>query len=278
MKYGISVPNFGEYGHPRTLAELARDADETGWGGFFMWDHIWLGLREPFVDPWVALAAVAMVTERIRIGTIVTPLPRRRPWKLARETVSLDRLSGGRLILSVGLGSPSDTEFEAFGDEGDLRTRAQMLDEGLEVLTGLWSGRPFSYQGTHYRLKEAVLLPPPVQSPRIPIWVAGGWPNKPPFRRAARWDGVVPNSARGGSLGPDDIRAIKTYVWQHRSLTDPFDIAAFTGLASREQPGHSGTIEAYGDAGATWLIYGVDPESDSLERTRAFVLKGPPSV
>jgi len=187
MRFALYVEITGLLGYPQTLARLAREAEAAGWDGFFIWD-IFGGdsaAPAPVVDPWIALAAIAATTERIRFGTMVTPLPRRRPWKLAREAVSLDHLSGGRLILGVGIGAMPE-EFARFGDEPDPRKRAEMLDEGLEVLTGLWSGEPFSFHGRYYWVEEATLLPRPVQQPRIPIWVAGIWPHKPPFRRAAR--------------------------------------------------------------------------------------------
>ena len=157
MYYGIYVPNFGDETNVRMLATLAREAEEASWDGFFVWDHILYRSNPPvsMVDPWVALTAIAMTTERIRIGTTVTPLARRHPWKLARETVSLDHLSRGRLILGVGLGDPPKVEFAQFGEESDDRIRAAKLDEGLEVVTGLWSGKPFRYQGTHYRIQRS---------------------------------------------------------------------------------------------------------------------------
>ena len=181
MQYGINLPPFGDFGDPRALAELAHEAEQAGWDGFFIWDHIIFDPSfHPMVDPCVGLAAVALSTSRIRIGTMLTPLPRRRPWKLARETVSLDRLSNGRLILGVGIGDPVQWDYGFFGEETDARVRAQHLDEGLDIVAGLWSGERFSYQGQHYQLQEMIFLPKPVQ-PRIPIWVGGNWPNKPPL-------------------------------------------------------------------------------------------------
>jgi alkanesulfonate monooxygenase SsuD/methylene tetrahydromethanopterin reductase-like flavin-dependent oxidoreductase (luciferase family) len=134
MKFGIYLPNFGSYGEARVLANLAQDAENSGWDGFFIWDHI-AGLTLPMVDPWVALAAIAVTTHRIRIGTTVTPLPRRRPWKLAREAVSIDHLSGGRLTLGVGIGG-GESEWAHLGEQPDLKKRGVMLDEALSVLVG----------------------------------------------------------------------------------------------------------------------------------------------
>ena len=166
MRFCISIPNFGEYADVRRLAELAKEAEENGWDGCFLWDHINGWTQEPMVDPWVALAVMAAATSRIRLGTMVTPLARRRPWKLARETVTLDHLSGGRLILGVGLGFPPEEEFTRLGEDADDRARARKLDEGLAVLTGLWSGEPFSFQGDEFEIDEATFLPRPLQQPR----------------------------------------------------------------------------------------------------------------
>jgi alkanesulfonate monooxygenase SsuD/methylene tetrahydromethanopterin reductase-like flavin-dependent oxidoreductase (luciferase family) len=181
MRFGLNMPNFAEFADPATAVDLARDAESAGWEGFFLWDHINLfgEMEVPLADPWVLLAAVAQATERIQIGTLVTPVPRRRPWVLARQTATLDRLSNGRLILGVGLGVPAATEFAAFGEETDVKVRAQKLDEGLVILTGLWSGEPFEFEGRHYKIQRTRFLPAPVQQPRIPIWVAAIWDHEP---------------------------------------------------------------------------------------------------
>src|SRR5919202_2140498 len=158
MRYGVTVPNFGECFDPRTLAEMAREAEAAGWDGFFLWDHVQF-MPTPTVDPWVALAAIALATERVRIGPLVTPLPRRRPVKLARETVSLDHLSNGRLVLGVGIGDPVQWEFGWFGEPTEAKHRGAMLDEGLAILDGLWSGEPFAFSGAHSRLERMRFLP-----------------------------------------------------------------------------------------------------------------------
>jgi len=211
-------------------------------------------------DPWVSLAAVALSTQKMRIGTMITPIARRRPWKLARETVSVDQLSNGRLILGVGLGDPVQWDFGFFDETTDSRTRARRLDEGLDILTGLWNGQPFSYQGEQYKVvKEVTFQPTPVQSPRIPIWVGGWWPNKPPMRRAAHWDGVCPLKKGGGTLTPDQWRELLSYIQEHRTSTTPFD-----AVHSGATPGDNKTqaaemVQSYANAGVTWWIEPVDP-------------------
>lgn len=192
MKYGIHLPNFGPFGSARVLADLAKDAEDAGWDGFFIWDHNNRAYVFDNVDPWVALAAIAINTSTIKIGAHVTPIPRRRPWNLARETVSIDHLSGGRLIFGFGIGSGAREEWDIFGEETNPKIRGKMLDEGLDILTGLWSGEPFAFEGNHYKVEETQFIPKPVQSPRIPLWGAGAWPHKAPFRRAAQFDGVYP--------------------------------------------------------------------------------------
>ena len=180
MRYGFIIPR----GDPRAVAELALEAEEADWDGAFYWDGINAGEMETY-DPWVVMAAMAMRTERVRIGAMLTPPARRRPWKLARETATLDHLSGGRLVLPVGLGAVDDGGFGKVGEPTDRRVRARLLDESLEILTGLWSGEPFSYEGEHYKLGEMTFLPRPVQSLRIPIWVVGAWPSEKSMRASA---------------------------------------------------------------------------------------------
>ena len=289
MRFAINVSNFGTYSDARVAAELAREAEDAGWDGFFVWDHI-LGAREwqvPIADPWVLLSAVAMRTERIRIGPMVTPLPRRRPWKLARETVTLDHLSGGRLILGVGLGFPPDAEFEQFGEESDARVRAGKLDEGLAVLAGLWSGEPFRFEGRHYRLEETVFLPKPVQQPRIPVWVAGVCPGRAPFRRAAHWDGVFPIRMGGQdgpppSVTPSDVRAILALVEAERhaggetpSSDRPFDVVVDreTGADPARDADEIAACEA---AGVTWMCEPILDWRGTADEMRRRVRQGPP--
>jgi alkanesulfonate monooxygenase SsuD/methylene tetrahydromethanopterin reductase-like flavin-dependent oxidoreductase (luciferase family) len=230
MQYGITLLTTGTGSNPRILAELAQEAEERGWDGVFLWDCIDVEKtmgpsgREA-CDPWIALAAIAMRTERIRLGPMVTPLSRRRPWKVARETVTLDHLSGGRLILAVGLGFIDDGGYVKVGEELESKVRAQLLDEALAILDGLWSGQPFSFQGEHYHVEEMTFLPTPVQRPRIPVWVVGAWPRMKSMRRVLAWDGVIPASqGDDGSffakMMPADLQALQTFLGERAHADD----------------------------------------------------------
>ena len=276
MRFGIHIPNFGDFHDLRAVASLAREAEEAGWDGFFLWDHIlYAKAKRPVIDPWIALSAIAMTTERIRLGPLVTALPRRRPWKLARETASLDHLSGGRLILGVGLGFPPTREFEQFGEDADPKVRAGKLDEGLDVLTGLWSGSPFRYEGRHYRLQETLFWPPPVQRPRIPIWVAGHWPKSlAPFRRAARWDGVCPE----GGMTLAEQRAMMGYIRRHRPSHEPFDVVRSAAIPEGDLGKTRAVIEEWAEAGVTWWITGTTGRPGSFEDLRGRLVQGPPQM
>jgi alkanesulfonate monooxygenase SsuD/methylene tetrahydromethanopterin reductase-like flavin-dependent oxidoreductase (luciferase family) len=282
MQFAINTPNFGSFSDVHLMAELAHEAEDAGWDCFFIWDHIG-GSSEfapPMADPWVALTAMAMTTSRIKLAPIVTPLPRRRPWKLARESVSLDHLSQGRLILGVGLGGDSFfKEYSSFGEPPDDRLHGAMLDEGLDVLTQLWSGKAVNYSGQYYQLHDALLLPEPFQQPRIPIWVAGIWPSKKPFRRAARWDGVCPLKQGDQLMQPDDIKEMMAFIRQYRSSDEQFDVLASGNTSGRERQQDLDMIMPYVEAGATWwqeTFAGSDPEE--LEAVRTRIRQGPPRL
>jgi alkanesulfonate monooxygenase SsuD/methylene tetrahydromethanopterin reductase-like flavin-dependent oxidoreductase (luciferase family) len=271
VRYGISVPNFGDPAH---LVELGHATERAGWDGFFLWDHVLVDADHPFPidDPWVVLGAVAQTTERVRLGTLVTPVARRRPWKLARETVTLDHLSGGRAVLGVGLGEPPDAEFGAFGEPTDGRVRAELLDEGLEVLFGLWSGERFSFKGRHLTVDGATFLPTPLQSPRIPVWVAVVWPNRGPLRRAAQCDGMAP--IRLGPRGvepvtPDDVREMLAVVREQRETDAPFDVAVW--VVSDTTAGAAD----YEAVGVTWLIESASGAPGWLDDIRGVIDAGP---
>jgi hypothetical protein len=272
MKFGFVLPR----GDARTAADFAHAAEAAGWDGFFVWEPVW------GVDAWVALTAAAMRTERIRLGTLLSPVSRMRPWKLASEAATLDNLSGGRVIISVGLGA-LDTGFEQFGEVTDRKTRAKLLDEGLAIMDGLWQGQPFNFEGKHYQIKETTFNspPPPVQQPRIPIWVVGAWPRPKSMKRAIRWDGLLPakmtDTGQFATLVPDDIRAIKTYIDEHRTQTTPFDIIV-EGTTPGDDPDTAAeTIGRWVDAGATWWIESMweTPEPDTV---LARIQQGPPNA
>ena len=275
MKFAVNVPNFGTFADPIFFRDLAVATEAGGWDGLFIWDHILTTRDLPVADPWILLAAAATATHRIRLGPMVTPLPRRRPWKVARETVTLDHLSGGRVMLGVGIGDDWMGEFSALGEPQSDVQRGEMLDEGLTVLDGLWRGEPFSFNGKHYKLRDVQFLPRPVQKPRIPILVAGRWPNPRPFRRAARWDGVVP-VGRVGILTPDDCRSIVETVQAARETSDPFEVMVVKSWIPDSTEKCRAAAE-FASAGATWMQFGF-PQSSPPEDVLDAVRSGPPKV
>jgi alkanesulfonate monooxygenase SsuD/methylene tetrahydromethanopterin reductase-like flavin-dependent oxidoreductase (luciferase family) len=228
----------------------------------------------PMCDPWIALGAIALATERVRIGPMVTPIARRRPWKLARESVTVDRLSGGRMTLGVGLGNPPD-DFAVFGEDADNRIRAAKLDEGLDVLNGLWSGERFSYHGNHFDVADVQLRPRPVQRPRIPIWVGGKWPNRRAWRRAARYEGVYPEKDGLDALSLDELRAIIDEVRTHRQSDAPFDVVLNARPSNHKQGGPS--LAEYAHVGATWSITAIHDGLGTPNEVRELVTAGPPT-
>jgi alkanesulfonate monooxygenase SsuD/methylene tetrahydromethanopterin reductase-like flavin-dependent oxidoreductase (luciferase family) len=271
MRFAVNVPNFGAFGDPREMVALAREAEAAGWDGLFIWDHVlWLAPEnQPVAEPWVTLAAIAAATERIRLGPLITPLPRRRPWQVARQAVTLDQLSGGRLTLGVGIGGDWFGDYSRFGESADAKTHGAQLDEALAILTGLWAGEAFSFAGEHYTISDAQFLPRPLQQPRIPIWVAGVWPGTKPFRRAARYDGVAPMSREDRLLTPDEVRDLRAYVQRHRSSDGPFDVV-IGGPPLRDEQ-----YAAYAAAGVTWYQVGVD-QAEGAEAVREQVRRGRP--
>lgn len=287
MQYALSLPNGGECGDPGILADLAALAEASGWNAVLLEDYICYTNDTyhsvpgaPTYDPWVALAAVALCTKRIRLGTSVTPLPRRRPWKLAREAVTLDHLSNGRLILGVGSGDVREPGFTNVGETLNAKQRAELLDESLDILVGLWSGQPFSYKGKHYSIDNTTFLPMPVQSPRIPIWVGGGWPNPGPTQRAARWDGAcLCKQTDDGSwqdMMPGDVQALQAAVERQRSaatVAAPFDIVVGGRQRGDDWEQERTVIRSLAEAGATWWSEWV-PAADRATM-RAAIARGP---
>jgi alkanesulfonate monooxygenase SsuD/methylene tetrahydromethanopterin reductase-like flavin-dependent oxidoreductase (luciferase family) len=282
MQYGLAFPNCGTWGEVSALGELAYIAESSGWDGIFLEDYIiWQSQQDvPTLDPWILLAVMAMRTERIRLGTSVTPLARRRPWKVARETVTLDHLSHGRLILGVGLGDTGesiigDLSFSQFAEVADARQRARMLDEALEVLVGLWSGRPFRYEGQYYQVQEVTFQPVPLQKPRIPIWVGGGWPLAGPTNRAARWDGSCLYKHGDHYMMADDVRALKTLVEERRGTAAGYDIAIGGSPRRSDWEEERDYIHSVAEAGATWWVEYIPPDTGDFMTVRQVIQRGP---
>ena len=276
MKYGFVLP----YGDARVAADFAYESEHAGWDGFFVSEPVW------GIDAWMSLTAAAMRTERIRLGTMITPISRMRPWELAGKTVTLDHLSNGRVILAVGLGA-LDTGFAEFGEVTDRRARAELLDEGLDIVTGLWRGQPFNYDGKHYHIKETKFFPPPppVQQPRIPIWVVGAWPKKKSMQRVLRYDGLLPTrmDEQGQHIGftADHIREMKAYIDANRTAPTPFDIVV-EGRTPGDDPDRAAEIiRTWTDSGATWWIEAMwgDPDQPvDLDAVCARIRQGPPRI
>jgi alkanesulfonate monooxygenase SsuD/methylene tetrahydromethanopterin reductase-like flavin-dependent oxidoreductase (luciferase family) len=266
LSRGIAVPNFGD--DPAGLIELGVATERAGFDGYFLWDHIVFsntGDGPPILDPWLVLGVVAARTSRIKLGTMVTPVPRRRPWQLARQTTTLDRLSGGRVILGIGIGSPAYGDFGIFGEPSGERARADLLDEGLDVLAGLWSGERFSYAGEHYTIDPVRFTPTPVQRPRIPVWVAGVLPNPRPVARAARWDGFVPIRFDAAGLvrpSAQDIAEVGGQITGMRQggnqTASGYDMVVWAEVATTPSE-VAALAEPYQQAGATWWIETARP-------------------
>ncbi len=261
VRFGVSMPMVGD---AWALVELAVTAEVAGWDGYFLWDHLQLDVaaRPAVHDPWVLLGAIAARTSRVRLGTLVTPVPRRRPWKVAKEVTTLDHLSGGRAVLGVGLGFPPDIEYGAFGEPTDARVHGAKLDEALPIIDRLLRGDPVDHDGQHYQV-HAHLNPPAVQRPRPPIWVAATLPHRRPLARARKWDGIFPISAEMGPLMPSALGELVT------ELAPPpgYDILAILGPDV--------TTAELAAAGATWVIDGPAPD-ETLAQTRDRVAEGAP--
>jgi alkanesulfonate monooxygenase SsuD/methylene tetrahydromethanopterin reductase-like flavin-dependent oxidoreductase (luciferase family) len=266
LRSALYLPIFDALADPVVVARLAAEAEEAGWHGVFVWDHLrWRAPVRQVADPWITLAAIATATERLRLGPMVTPLARRRPAKVARETATLDRLSGGRLTLGVGLGSDRfANEFSKTGEQLDDRLRGQMLDEALEILTAAWSGAPVHHRGRHYTVEGVQFLPRPVQQPGVPVWVAGFPGNIKPLRRAARHDGFFPANLDH----PDQLTEVVAIITDlRRHSTAPYDFAV--GLPPGTDPA------PYAAAGATWWLVEFPPDALSLDLVRGVLRDGP---
>ncbi len=271
MKYGITLPIAGVDVDVRKALEYAVLAEKAGWDGVFIEDYVYFGPgKTPVIDPWITMAGVAARTEKIRMGITVTPLARRRPWIVAKQAATLDHLSGGRLILGIGVGASEDRSFAAFGDPADIKVRAEMTDEALDVILGLWTGRSFSHRGKHYRVDDVAMLPTPVNGKRVTLWVGGGWPRKSVVARAARGDGACffKVTDKGmDMLSPDDVREVKAKL----APTKPYDIVV-GGTTPGDKPAKArAQVTPLAEAGATWWS-----EFGSPKTLRRRIEQGPP--
>ena len=290
MRSGVTLPNAGLGDDPTVLSDLARDAEDAGWDGVFLWDagvpdhEIAQDPHDPalaaVIDPWIALTLMAKATERVTIGPMIAPLPRRRPWEVARESVTLDHLSGGRFVLPVGLGWTPDPWFRSVGEAVEIRTRAERLDEALTIIDGLWRGDDVCFTGTHFSVDGLRLRPLPVQRPRPPVWVVGGWRSPRSLRRAACWDGVIPQRIKSvDPLTPDELRELVTYVSSERA-DDPFDVVIEELIPEHDPDAASAAARAWAAAGATWhldstwiYVYETPGRPDAIRRR---IRRGPP--
>jgi alkanesulfonate monooxygenase SsuD/methylene tetrahydromethanopterin reductase-like flavin-dependent oxidoreductase (luciferase family) len=269
VRFGLSVANFGSYAEPSRVAELAAAAEAAGWDGLFLWDHLSFAWGPEAGDPWILLATAAQATERLRLGTHVTPVPRRRPHVLALTVATLDRLSDGRVVFGAGLGG-NDRELAAFGDETDERVRGAMLDEGLEILRRLWSGEEVQHRGEHYVVDGVRLGALPLQQP-LPIWIGGNAPR--PLRRAALYDGWAANSSYADkmTLTPEDVAERVETIRGARESLDGFDIVV-QGLSELAAPSE------YAEAGATWWLENLHDLRGPFEAQFELVRSGPPAA
>ena len=275
IKFGIYVPNFGlNFGDAVKLANLTKLAEENNWDGFFLWDHILVTRINgpPICNPWVALGLMAYQTEKITIGTTVTPLPRRNPWELARETITVDQISNGRLILGVGLGEPPEVEYGSFGEPFDLRTRREKLDESLQILQGLWTGEPFSFRGKHYTIEEINYLPKAINN-SIPIWVAGQYPLKGPIKRASKYNGMIPLPLHlTGDLTLEDFNDMHDKISVLRG-DSAFDLIRIAKVP--KGPDAMAELQPFIDAGVNWFLQylGANIKLKDVEKR---IKQGPP--
>ena len=296
MRFGF----VGSFGTAHQIVEIAVATEEHGWDGFFTWDAISLtaaGTSEGALapvdvwDPFALLGAVATLTSRVRLGALVFAVPRREPWKLAREALTVDHLSGGRLVLPVGIGVPDDAAVSTVrGGLATVRERARALDESLEFLERAWTGERFSFDGEHYGIGEVQLVPRPVQLPRIPVWPVAVWPAPRSMRRGARWDGALLQRGAGstgeGPLRPEEVAEAVAWLRAERErlrgegavLSEQFDVAVEGELpADRDEAG--ALARAYADAGATWFVEAYwQPTSATPEAQLERVRSGPPRL
>jgi alkanesulfonate monooxygenase SsuD/methylene tetrahydromethanopterin reductase-like flavin-dependent oxidoreductase (luciferase family) len=271
MQYGFIIPDIqgvttGE------IVDLARGAEASGWDAIFFWDGDW------GFSPWITLAAMAVHTEHIRLGAILHPLPWRQPWLFARETATLDQLSQGRLIVSIGLGAIDEQDIARgrtrFGEPVDRRVRANLMDEALEIVNGLWSGQSVTFHGEYYHFEDFRLRPAPVQTPRIPTWAVGVWGRRKSMERVLRCDGMLVHEG----MSTDEVRAIKVYVQEQRTLATPFDLVMEADTRGDTPEQARAKVRDREDAGVTWWTESMWTPACTLPDARARIRQGPPRV
>jgi len=277
MKYGIVT----SAGTVQDYVAMAREAETNGWDGVFVWDDICVG-PDPVYDPWVVLGAMAVSTERVTLGSMVFSLARRRPWKVARETLTVDNLCNGRLVIPVGFGGAWDGGYSRVNtDEPGRKQRREKLDECLAILERAWSGEAFDYSGKHYQATDLVFRPRPVQRPRIPVWTVGAWPHDRSLARSAHWDGVIgtdlsPGASEEAPVPPETVGRIKDWMAERRGTLDGFDVIVEGVTDGGDPQAAADHVRSYREVGATWWIeshWGGDITADFLlQRIR----QGPP--
>jgi len=286
VRFSVNIPNFGDFADPETVAKVASAAEAAGWDALFVWDHVVHDKRHrrSFGDPWILLTAAALATTRIKLGPMVTPVPRRRPEQVARQVSTLDNLSRGRVIFGAGLGGPVDDEYASFGEPTDLRLLADRLDEGLHLLDRYWSGDSVTHDGRHYQVNDVTLLPTPVQRPRVPVWIGGYWPHRRPMRRAAAWDRAAPlflSAGHGHAPLVEEVSDLVAYVQAHRRDDPgrPFEIV-LGGASPVDPAGARDMLSPLREAGATWWDERrpTDDDVDRLAPVLRRIEAGPPAL
>jgi alkanesulfonate monooxygenase SsuD/methylene tetrahydromethanopterin reductase-like flavin-dependent oxidoreductase (luciferase family) len=278
VNFGLFLPPFHEFAEPRRVIALATAAERAGWDGLFLWDHMLAGPGVPVADPWITMAAVAAQTATLRLGALVTPLSRRRPWVLARQIATLDRLSSGRLVVGIGLGDDAVGEFSSFGEVADPVARGEVLDEALELLQRLLSGEAVHFSGRHFSVDTTGLLPAPAQKP-VPIWAACRWPHRKPLVRAARLQGCFPIFPPATNLprppDPADVARVRTALTDLGA--DPgTDLVVRAALFREDRAGLAPMMEALARAGVTWILECLGPGEPAASLAEDIVRQGPP--
>jgi alkanesulfonate monooxygenase SsuD/methylene tetrahydromethanopterin reductase-like flavin-dependent oxidoreductase (luciferase family) len=279
VHFGLFLPPFDEFAEPRRVMALATSAEDAGWDGLFLWDHMLAGPGVAVADPWVTMAAIATSTTRLRFGALVTPLPRRRPWVLARQMATLDRLSAGRLVAGVGVGDDGWSEFSSFGEPEDPVVRGEVLDEALDLLQRFLAGNEVHHRGRHFVVDSTALLPRPRQDP-LPIWGACRWPHRKPVARAAKLHGCFPIFPVDGPPpppAPSDIAAIRRMLADFGARPD-LDLVIRCALSLEDPAGVAETVSSLDDAGVTWILEGFGPGQPPVTVVESIVGRGPPAL